>query len=609
MPGSFLRFIIGGFTIISLSVSAFAGEQELIEKRDAFVAGANSTELANILNNEWLNTTGKSKAVRNLRFYWEDNVIDNLDSSDKLGNFERDDDNYVEDMVLKFFWSSDEFADRSGIIVLCKANLRYNAGDIEISRCLYIEDQEQEMGIIEQLTTARENGKALVPIQDLAKSIASETSKTIKIKSFLGATTGRTNFCNPTRGTDFTVPIVTGSEKEDFLVAAAETFIGNRKNLIGNECFSISISSKGSVSGAKAVKSDTIAAKTRDGEVHPVIWTPASSFYMNYAFGNNAINSGKFKYNKPVVKSPMVVVYKKDSKKSDLELQLGKEDRSFGILEGYQGLVDVDFFEFPTILGLTEIVLRTGLKKKDPNKIKFGKRGRAYRMDTTKGNQSNSGFSFAALWSWERCASEAGLDLSDPIPDDVINSMDSCWNSDAFKAGLNEMVKATTKSKLRSTSFLAEEFKSSNAIRAAFVYENLGIHFYKNQPETFQFLYTYNNIESDHPAYILTKDSDSKQQQAAKEFLDFLRTKEMQMLAMTSFGFRPIQSTDFDEADKKQVTAHFEGYSDSLGVISDLEEEEIEVLPAPPSDMVSSIINEIDKIYPTETEGDKGQAD
>lgn len=213
-----------------------------------------------------------------------------------------------------------------------------------------------------------------------------------------------------------------------------------------------------------------------------------------------------------------------------------------------------------------------------------------YLFQTTSPLSSNSGHHYQVIQALELATILSGRspleDLVYDIPADVL---DSTVFSNLIKSSTNR-----TRALDTSTDDLGKSMVEGEVINGAYLYENVAIESVLSLPDElqsdFKIVYPINNAESNHPAYILRNTSSTEQIEAAKIFLEFLRTREMQLLAMGSYGFRPLKRS-LEKADGQLVNQNFEALEDKLGVISDLQAQELNFISVPPAGLIEKIID------------------
>jgi hypothetical protein len=134
-----------------------------------------------------------------------------------------------------------------------------------------------------------------------------------------------------------------------------------------------------------------------------------------------------------------------------------------------------------------------------------------------------------------------------------------------FQAYLAFMKYMSDQSKT-STGKLAEPLMQAGyggqPLSTVYVYENLAVKLAyiraANDPDGAKPVIRYPrfNLVSDHPYYVLRHGNSREQVAAAKRFLDFLLTRDMQLIALQQEGFRPV-STDITNAEMNQVFGDF----------------------------------------------------
>ena len=578
------RLLVAILAIALIPVSSFANDKE--RKRQSFYQNLDYNALSNNIS-VWLKRSSDSSAVVNLTIESDSNVLGDMGQFFSNDLFASSRDGQSDNLAVKFYWSSTEVG-RGGLSVMCHLRVEYDKSQLTVSNCKYIENEIKDLSTWEWLNAAREDGGLVQDFEKKSESYAGQSYKVLRFDQIY-KNGSQTNLCDLNAVNDFKIVMVTGSEKKSFLDHAVTTFMNRRLNFFNNKCFGVVIEKQGSVSSATAVKENYLARVENGVTKYPTIWSPASSIYQNYAFGDNA--KARFADGDPVVVSPLVFLFKRlhvDKYISDIthdgQLLIDPENP-----ETIDPLVGWPFLDAPTTLGMTEMLFRST----SPNRlIKMKKRGN-FKFQTTPGNTSNSGHHFQVLQVLEYLTAKLGGNF---IEDDIIFNIDEAQFQSPDLRQFIETSSERVRAQYTSTSDLTNAMVTQSGIDAIFTYENSAIETLLATPDRQKYviLYPINNAESNHPAYILRETATAEEVEAAKIFLDFLRSREMQLLAMNSYGFRPLK-TQLEADDGPLIDQAFGALSDELGVIADLEEEEINFISVPPASLIRTIVDTLEE--------------
>ncbi len=284
------------------------------------------------------------------------------------------------------------------------------------------------------------------------------------------------------------VTIIYSSEKASWMTVAYNDFLGEWARDHPNEKITIEMHPYGS--------SDSIIS-ILNGEIHPTIWSPASSIWMpflntkwtDYTGGDELV---KIDEAVRIIYSPIVIA----------------TWESFNQTHEIKSLADVK---------------RLNL---DPSV--------SVRMAHTDPRLSNSGFMTTIM----ALAAASGTPSENLTMDDLLNVDVQQWikefESSAVLYG-------------KSTGFLSRYMKDGgpNSLNIAFLYENL-VSDISNSATGGKIIAIYpeeGTLYSDHPFCVLNADWVSpKQREVAQAFLEFLNERETVISAM-QYGFRPIDPT------------------------------------------------------------------
>ncbi len=556
--------------------------QNIEERRANLFDNLDYNALSNKIS-QWLRKDNESSAVLNVTIESERSVLN--DFSDLLSSsFRSNSQGTSEDFIIKFYWSSTEIG-RGGLTTICVLNIQYDRSTIVLDNCQFIDNVVKDLTTWEWLTAARDDQALVKPLSTKSERVSEQTNLVVRFNEILrqGGTSAST--CDENSTNDFTILIVTGSEKEPFLSHAKTTFISRRLNYYGNKCFGIRVEKGGSVSSATDMKLKQLARNENGSTIYPTIWTPASKIYENYAFGNNP--NSRFIDGDPIVISPMVFLLKKrhleeglaDVVHENLNLVIGDQNAAM-----FQPLARANFVENPTNIGMTDVLFRS-----TEDLIKVKRRG-SYKFQTTPPASSNSGHHYQVIQALEFATIISG---GDPLQDLDYNISPEIINSADLATLITESANRT-RTQYESTDDLGKAMVTQSGIDGAYLYENVAIESVLSLPESeqnkYEIVYPINNSESNHPAYILRNTATPEQIAAAKIFIDFLRTREMQLLAMGSYGFRPLK-TSLEGSDGDLLSQNFGALENKLGVISDLEAEELNFISVPPAGLIERIID------------------
>jgi hypothetical protein len=263
-----------------------------------------------------------------------------------------------------------------------------------------------------------------------------------------------------------------------------------------------------------------------DGRNEYQVWAPASSIFRGVV--EDAFAGGKlFETDTSVARSPMVfVTWAPVQRRIDEAVQKS--------------------MSFDTISDIFARELNGDL---------LGPDGRIFQFGFTRPDSSNSGAVALITMAYEFFAKDRprykirARDLEDPD----------------FQAYLAFMKYMSDQSKT-STGKLAEPLMQAGyggqPLSTVYVYENLAVKLAyiraANDPDGAKPVIRYPrfNLVSDHPYYVLRHGNSREQVAAAKRFLDFLLTRDMQLIALQQEGFRPV-STDITNAEMNQVFGDF----------------------------------------------------
>jgi hypothetical protein len=351
------------------------------------------------------------------------------------------------------------------------------------------------------------------------------------------------------------VKIAAGSEKRGWFEEAAALFIKNPQfNQINGKPIRIVVDKIGSIKSANLI----LEGKTiHHGRNEYQVWAPASSIFRTVvedAFEGERL----FETDDSVARSPMVFV----------------------TWEPVQQAIDAKIQKSMSFDTITEVFSRELRGEKvDPN-------GRSYQFGFTRPQDSNSGAVALIAMAYEFFAKDRNRykiraeDLQ--IPD--------------FQAYLAFMKYMSDQTKT-STGKLAEPLMQAGyggqPLSTVYVYENLAVKLAYirrvNDPDGAKPIIRYPkyNLVSDHPYYALRHGNSKEQMEAAVRFKDFLLTRDMQLLALQSEGFRPV-STEIANEEMNQVLGDFVAEN---GLIPDLIKASQILIPSQSGDVIRALVH------------------
>ena len=591
--------------------------------REVFNAKFDEESLGRLIR-DWLTPEGStSSVVTSLLSYTKENVGTQLTA--RMVEIFAPATEKSEARFINFIYNSTSLG--SPLNVVCTMHVQYSSGNVVVKSCHYLEQFKEDVGLVDWFRKANGNDYELVPLSNLydgplANSTAASLSPilTADFEQILNKDRKLCNSDDP-NSYDFNLEIVTGSEKFKFLERAKVLYKAGGFNWIGDDCFEINIVPQGSVASALAVKKNYLQTKTNpsakypEGIKYPTIWTPASKVYEELAFKDNPV--GGFADGLPLLRSPLVF-FLEDRHSEALKAikpkgKISDDDPDDGPFQGLVVGVEENedhfsddekstFGNFPTVLGLYEIIRRADIG--DPNAIiekPKGARGRRragsgaqakrFQFQITNPAVSNSGNHYAVIMGLEYFISILGINpMFDPVKQDLT---DEQWmpvvDDPQFE---NFVTEAATRlrSAYKSTGTLGTQTAESDAIQGSFIYESDAIRVAQSfDTDKYDVIYPFTNAENDHPMYILEGRATGVQVAAAKKFIKFLRQREQQLLAMSSFGFRPLKSA-VKGKDLELVKSTFGEFTATLGIAPDLEETGIEYISTPPGPVVDKIL-------------------
>ncbi len=342
------------------------------------------------------------------------------------------------------------------------------------------------------------------------------------------------------------VKIAAGSEKQEWLNETLKRFEAKKLNSLGgSKPFQVIINYTGSISSGEEIASGNANSITA--------WSPASSAFRNIV--NESYTSGAFDSEDPLAYSPLVYVIYEDTLKKMKDMP--KEINMVSVYNIYRN-------------------------EGQNNAGMFGDPDRMFKFATTNA-ESNSGLMslFVASYDFFNNRGQRVQDLNE----NFLNVKEF----QGFLGFLKRRIVSSEASTGRLAARMANVSSMGREFQGALIYENLAVTRTLQKlgtgPNKAHLLYPKYNLLTDHPFYILKQNTTLNQRLAARKFLDFLLSKEIQTLAVEQYGFRPAS----DEVPASSQAATFKKYLDS-GLVQDLQAV-TNFIPTPPANTVRMIYN------------------
>jgi hypothetical protein len=356
------------------------------------------------------------------------------------------------------------------------------------------------------------------------------------------------------------VKIAAGSEKRGWFEAAAERFMADpAQNNIDGKPIRLIIDKIGSIKSGMLIRD---GKSMQGGRNEYQVWAPASSIFRGVV--EDAFSGGKlFETDESVARSPMVfVTWAPVQERIDSVVQKS--------------------MSFDTI---------TDIYARELTGDVLGPEGRIYQFGFTEPGSSNSGAVALITMAYEFFAKDK--------PRYKIRPTD-LENPD-FQAYLAFMKYMSDQSKT-STGKLAEPLMQAGyggqPLSTVYVYENLAVKLAyiraANDPNGAKPVIRYPrfNLISDHPYYVLRHGNSREQVEAAKRFKDFLLSRDMQLIALQTEGFRPV-STEITNEEMNQV---FGDFVRDNGLIPDLIKASQVLVPPQDGGVIRALIDTYDQL-------------
>jgi hypothetical protein len=293
--------------------------------------------------------------------------------------------------------------------------------------------------------------------------------------------------------------MVYGTEKEAWLRAAVESFHVTHPEV------RVKLTGKGSLESAQAIL---------DGNLKPVIWSPADSLVLNLLAADWQTKNGKALFGsgddqpQPVLLTPLVFAV--------------WEDRAAALRKAGKGH-----------LTWTTIRKAVGSNKGWPavgGKADWG----FIKLGHTDPTRSNSGLQALLLMTFEFYNKTSGLRVEDLL-------------SDKYQQFVRDIERGVSRFEPSTGTFMTDMVRfGPSKYDIAVVYESLAISQLENAQGRWGSLrveYPKVTMWSDHPVALLQADwVNSAQATAARIFIAYLRSQQVQQQAL-AFGFRPADPT------------------------------------------------------------------
>jgi hypothetical protein len=353
----------------------------------------------------------------------------------------------------------------------------------------------------------------------------------------------------PKRG-PIDLKIAAGSEKMEWFTHAKNMFLADPKlNTVDGRQIRIIIDKVGSIESGRAIaRGETVHNGRNDYQV----WSPASSAFRSIV--EDRFEGRLFETDDSVARSPMV----------------------FMTWQPVQNAVDSQIQKTMSFDTITEIFGR------ELDNTIIDPSGRSFQFAFTKPWKSNSGAVALITMAYEYFASSK--------PRYKIRMRD--LENDGFQKYL-AFIKTLSLVEKTSTGKLVSPMISGGyggqEVSSAYLYENLAIKaaFLSKSTAKPVICYPKYNLVSDHPYYAIRHGNSKAQMTAARRFLDFLLSRQMQQYALQREGFRPV-SAEITNEEMNQVLGHF---VENNGVIPDLLKASQILIPPQKGDVLDALID------------------
>lgn len=350
------------------------------------------------------------------------------------------------------------------------------------------------------------------------------------------------------------VKIAAGSEKKGWMEKAAAAFMADPVlNQIEGRPIRLIIDKIGSIKSGNLIRSGQSVHRGRN---EYQVWAPASSAFRTIV--EQAFSGGKlFESDDSIARSPMVFVTWHPVQEA-IDRTLEKS------------------MSFDTVTELFSRELRGEVV--DPH-------GREYQFGFTQPWSSNSGAVALITMAYEYFAKERRRyrirmrDLEHP-------------GFQAYLAFMKYMSDQTKSSTGKLSEPLMQAGYGGQPLSTIYVYENLAVKLAYirkiNAPDGAVPIIRYPryNLISDHPYYTLRHANSKAQVEAALRFRDFLLSREQQLMALQTEGFRPV-STEISNQEMNEVLGSFVA---SNGLIPDLIKASQILVPAQDGEVLAALI-------------------
>jgi ABC-type Fe3+ transport system substrate-binding protein len=296
------------------------------------------------------------------------------------------------------------------------------------------------------------------------------------------------------------ISMLYSSEKKDWIEAAVAGFRKDHPEI------KLTLSAKGSLAAAQAII---------DGKEKPTLFSPADSLVMNLLISDwqtknrsDLFATSGDEAPQPLVITPLVFV--------------AWEDRAEVLLKASGGAIT------------WKAIHKAVAANEGWPAIKGNKDWGFVKLGHTDPTQSNSGLQALLSMTLEYYGKQTGLEVGDVL-------------KPKYQDFVKELEKGVPKFETSTGQFMTDMIRfGPSKYDIAIVYENLAVSQIDNAQGRWGALKIYypaTTLWSDHPAAVLKADWVTEpQSKAARTWLDYLRSKPVQELALT-FGFRPGDPT------------------------------------------------------------------